>query len=199
MNKNEMLNKIYVETRQGLQPNVHQMIQDTVAKVQANKSKLDSIIKSDLYSITEIRNQEAKIREANAAAIGDLKTKLAQIKASVIEKGKQQDIERGKKGDLEVANMLSVLGIASKSIGENELNEMYQDGYFNPMLKMAMEAVAAERRYKIHKPASAAFTQQKAFIDSVNSYLDDKKPIEINSNYEVIAGMMSVTKHEIIE
>lgn len=194
-----MLNKIYVETRQALQPNVHRMIQDTIAKIKANRSKLDSVIKSDLYSITEIRNQETKTREANAAAIGEMKSTLAQIKENEIEKGKQKDIERGKKGELEIANTLSLLGITSKSIGENELNDMYQDGYFNPMLKMAMEAVAAERRYKIHKPASAAFTHQKAFIDSVNSYLDDKKPTEINSNYEVIAGMMSFTKPEIIE
>lgn len=182
-----------------MKTNIHNIINEAIAQVKANNSKLDSVIKSGMYSITEIRNQETKTREANASVIGDMKAKLAEIKVSEIEKGKQKDIERGKKGDLEVANILSVLSITAKTITNNELNKMYQDNFFNPMLRMATEAVAAERRYVIDKPITGAFEAQQAFINGVRSYVDNLHPTEINANYEVVSGMLAATKQEITE
>ena len=199
MKNKEILNKMYLEARANHEGQVHQMIKDTMAKIKANKTKLQNLKDGGLYSSSEVKSQETKTRELNAQLLAELREDLGKIKAKAIDMGKQKDIELGKFGDLEVANMLSVLAITAKTIKEQDLINMYFDGYFNPMVKIGIEAIAAERGYTLQKPTTAAETAQQSFIDSIKSFTGALTPVEINANFEVLSSVMRLTKNEIAE
>lgn len=197
MKNKEILNTLYTETRKSHEEAIHQKIKSTMEKIKANKSKLQSIKDSGVYASNEIKTQEAKTREANAKALDDLREDLSKIKLQAIEAGKKKDTELGALSDLEVANMLSVLAISTKSIKEQDLISMYEDGYFNPMLKLGIEAIASEKRYTLQKPNTAADMAQRSFVDSIKSFANTLAPFEINDNIEVISSVMRLTKNDL--
>lgn len=197
MKNKEILNTLYTETRKSHEEVIHQKIKSTMEKIKANKSKLQSIKDSGVYASNEIKTQEAKTREANAKALDDLREDLSKIKLQAIEAGKKKDTELGALSDLEVANMLSVLAISTKSIKEQDLISMYEDGYFNPMLKLGIEAIASEKRYTLQKPNTATEMAQRSFVDSIKSFANTLAPFEINDNIEVISSVMRLTKNDL--
>ena len=197
MKNKEILNTLYTETRKSHEEVIHQKIKSTMEMIKTNKAKLQRIKDSGVYASNEVKTQEAKTREANAKALDDLREDLSKIKQQAIEAGKKKDTELGALSDLEVANMLSVLAIATKSIKEQDLISMYEDGYFNPMLKLGIEAIASEKRYILQKPNTAADMAQRSFVDSIKSFANTLAPFEINDNIEVISSVMRLTKNDL--